>query len=194
MPHIDFQQFIHIVGYPGIFAVVFAESGLFFGFFLPGDSFLFAAGLLAGQGFFNPWILIPGIVISAIAGDNVGYWFGAKVGEKFLSRPDSRFFKHSHIEQTKHFYEKYGNRTIFFARFFPIVRTFAPILAGVARMNYRTFITYNILGGIAWGAGVTLAGVFLGNVPFVQEYFMPIMLGIVVISVLPVLLHMRKQK
>src|SRR6185503_5405697 len=154
-------QLIKFIGYPGIFAIIFAESGLFFGFFLPGASLLFTAGLLASQGYFDPWILIPLVTIAAILGDNTGYWFGAKIGYKLFLRPDSRWFHHEHLERAKQFYDKYGSRTIFFGRFIPIVRTFAPIVGGVVRMPYRVFFTYNILGALTWATGVTSLAYFL---------------------------------
>ncbi|MEN9561088.1 MAG: hypothetical protein RIQ56_361 [Candidatus Parcubacteria bacterium] len=193
MPHLppDFlPQLVKIIGYPGIFAIIFAESGLFFGFFLPGASLLFTAGLLASQGYFDPWILIPLVTIAAILGDNAGYWFGAKVGYKLFLRPDSRFFHHAHLEKAKRFYDKYGSRTILFARFIPIVRTFAPIVAGVVNMNYRTFIAFNILGALGWATGVTSLAYFLGShIPAVEKYFTYIILGIIAVTSLPLLIE-----
>lgn len=178
---------VQFIGYPGLFAAVFLESGVFFGFFLPGASMLFTAGLLASQGFFNVWILIPLLTIAAILGDNVGYWFGAKVGIRLFLRPDSRFFHHKHLESAKDFYEKHGTRAIFLARFIPIVRTFAPIVAGVVGMRYRTFITYNILGAVVWGAGVTFAGYYLvTRFPGIQQYISLIILGIIVVTTIPI--------
>ena len=150
MPHIDLTALVQLVGYPGIFLTVFLESGLPIGFFLPGASMLFTAGLLASQGFFNPWILIPMVAIAAMLGDNVGYWFGAKVGIRLFLRPNSRFFKHEHLKRAELFYEKYGAQTILLARFVPIVRTFAPIVAGIARMNYKLFFIYNVIGALMW--------------------------------------------
>lgn len=178
---------IKYLGYPGIFLVVFMESGVPFGFFLPGSSFLFTAGLLASQGYFNPWILIPLVALAAILGDNAGYWFGAKVGRKLFERPDSRFFKQEHLRQAHDFYERYGSKVIFVARFVPIVRTFAPIIGGIAGMTYRTFLAYNVLGAITWASGVTAAGYFLGReFPLVQEYLTFIILGIIVVTTAPV--------
>jgi len=174
-------------GYVGLFALIFAESGLLFGFFLPGDSVLFSVGLLASQGKFDIYTLVPLIVIAAILGDSVGYWFGAKVGPKLFEKDDSRLFKKKYLEDTQKYYEKYGPMTIIIARFLPAVRTFAPILAGVAKMNYSTFLRYNIIGGIIWGAGVTLLGYFLGNVvPGIDKYIYPIIALIIIISILPV--------
>ncbi len=190
MPHDNLVQLIQFVGYPGVFIAIFAESGIPFGIFFPGASLLFTAGLLASQGFFNPWILIPGVTIAAILGDIVGYWFGRKVGYKLFLRPDSRFFKHEHLQKAEAFYEKYGARTILFARFIPLIRTFAPIVAGVANMNVRTFLLYNLLGALLWATGVTSLGYFLGtSVPGVEEYLTFIILGIIVVSSIPVMLE-----
>src|SRR3989338_5407406 len=146
---------IQAVGYPGLFAAVFLESGVFFGFFLPGASMLFTAGLLASQGFFNILILIPLLTLAAILGDNAGYWFGAKVGVRLFLRPDSRFFKHEHLEKARAFYDRHGGRAVFLGRFIPVIRTFAPIVAGVVLMRYRTFVLYNNAGALAWATGVT---------------------------------------
>jgi membrane-associated protein len=155
---------ISAVGLLGIFAIVFAETGLFFGFFLPGDSLLLTAGIIASQGLFSFPLLVVGCIVCAILGDTVGYWFGRKVGPKIFTKEDSFFFRKKHIETTRDFYEKYGVRTIIIARLVPIVRTFAPILAGVAEMNYRTFMMYNIIGGVSWVIIFTGAGYLLGDV------------------------------
>ncbi|MEK7151817.1 MAG: DedA family protein [Patescibacteria group bacterium] len=185
--HFDLIGIIKAFGYLGLFAIVFAESGLFFGFFLPGDSLLFTAGLLASQGFLNPWLLSIIISTGAILGDSVGYWFGAKVGPKIFTREDSFFFNKRHVERTHLFYLKYGSRAVVLARFVPIVRTFTPILAGVGSMPYATFLRYNIIGGILWGTGLTLLGYFLGTViPGIDQYILPIVIGIIVVSFLPI--------
>ena len=185
--HIDLIGLIKTFGYLGIFTIVFAESGLFFGFFFPGDSLLFTAGLIASQGFLNIWILIPLIILGAILGDNVGYWFGAKVGPKIFTREDSFFFHKRHVERTHNFYLKYGAKAVVLARFIPIVRTFTPILAGVGTMPYGTFLKFNIIGGVLWGAGVTLLSYFLGAViPGIDRYLLPIVIGIIVASFLPI--------
>ena len=173
-------------GYTGIFTVIFLESGVPFGFFLPGASLLFTAGILASQGLFNPYILIPLVTLAAILGDNVGYWFGAKIGIKLFVRPNSRFFKREHLAQAQHFYERHGAKTIVLARFLPIVRTFAPIVAGIARMNYRTFILFNILGAFLWATCITAAGWLLGErFPIIEEYITLIVIGIVVVTMIP---------
>lgn len=190
MPHDSLVQIIQIVGYPGIFIAILAESGIPFGIFFPGASLLFTAGLLASQGFFSPWILIPGVTIAAILGDVAGYWFGRKVGYRLFLRPDSRFLKHEHLQKAEIFYEKYGSRTILFARFIPLVRTFAPIVAGVANMHWPTFLLYNILGGLIWAGGITTLAYFLGTkIPGIEHYLTYIILGIIFVSSIPVMIE-----
>jgi membrane-associated protein len=185
--HFDLLSLVVSFGYIGITALIFAETGLFFGFFLPGDSVLFSVGLLASQGSFNIFLLVLLVCIAAVTGDSVGYWFGARVGPALFSREDSRLFKKRYVEETHAYYEKYGAMTLVLARFIPIVRTFAPILAGVGRMRYATFLRYNVLGGVGWAAGVTLLGYFLGNtIPGVDKYIYPIIAFIIVLSLLPV--------
>ncbi len=178
-------------GYVLLTAIIFAESGLFFGFFLPGDSLLFTAGFLASQGFFNIAILTFLMATAAILGDSVGYWFGKKVGKKlFVVKEDSRLFKKKYLVEAHKFYEKHGGKTIFLARFIPAVRTFAPIVAGAADMTYRQFLSYNVFGGLVWGAGLTLGGYFLGRmIPSADKYLLPIIIIIVVASVLPGVWH-----
>lgn len=188
--HIDILSLVLSFGYIGVATLVFAESGLFFAFFLPGDSVLFSVGLLSSQGHFNIWWLVLLVCVAAALGNSVGYWFGAKVGPALFTRNDSFFFKKHYVEETHAYFEKYGSVTIVLARFIPGIRTFAPILAGVGRMNYGTFLRYNILGCILWGAGVTLLGYFLGNtVPGIDKYIYPIIALIIVVSALPVALQ-----
>ena len=175
-----------------IFLIVFAESGLFFGFFLPGDSLLFTAGLLSATGIIPFMPLLICSFVAAVLGDNVGYWFGHKVGPKIFAREDSRFFKKHHLVAAQQFYEKHGSKTIVLARFVPFVRTFAPIVAGAANMPYKTFMTYNLLGGLIWGVGLTSLGYFLGNIPFVKTHYELIIILIVVASIVPVALHLLK--
>lgn len=192
--HIDIITLIQAVGYIGLFAIIFAESGLFFGFFLPGDSLLFTAGLLASQGYFNYYILAIIFAFAAILGDNVGYMFGKKIGPKIFTREDSFFFQKKHVERTHNFYEKYGTKTIVLARFIPIVRTFAPILAGVGKMNYGLFFRYNIIGGLLWGIGISFIGYFLGSrVPNIENYLTLIIAGIIVASFLPIIFEFLKK-
>ena len=187
LKYIDPAFLVATFGLVGVFVIVFAESGLFFGFFLPGDSLLFTAGLLASQGHFSVIILWIGCMLCAILGDSVGYAFGKKVGPKIFFREDSFFFHKKHIERTRTFYEKYGKKTIVLARFVPIVRTFAPILAGVGGMEYRTFISYNIIGGVGWSTLLIFLGFGLGSfIPSIVQYLLPIILLIIVISFVPI--------
>lgn len=176
-----------------VWGIVFAESGLFFGFFLPGDSLLLTAGLLAFKGFLNIWLLVPGIGIAAILGDNVGYRFGQKVGPPIFSRPESRFFKPQNLAKAKEYYDKYGPITIVLARFLPFIRTFVPIVAGAVQMQYRTFFIYNVMGGLLWGAGVTLAGYFLASLippDVLERYFIVIVLLAFFVPGIPTVLHL----
>lgn len=187
--------FIESAGYVGLFTVVFAESGLFIGFFLPGDSLLFVAGFLASQGFLNIYLLVPLLFISAVLGDNFGYAFGKRVGPRIFKKENSLLFRKSNLEKADTFYKKYGAKTLILARFMPIVRTFAPILAGVAKMEYRKFFFYNIIGGALWTLLLTLLGYFLGQIiPDPDRYILPIVLAIIVISFLPSVYHLIKYK
>jgi len=182
----------------GIFCFVFAESGLFFGFFLPGDSLIFSAGFMASAGYFNILYLLLGCFVAAILGDSVGYYFGKKTGSKLFNRPKSFFFSPHSLEKTVVFYKKHGNKTITLARFVPIVRTFAPIMAGVGKMEYRVFLFWNILGGACWTSLLILGGYFLGNyVKNVDRLILPIVLLIVILSIVPILIqftHKTKNK
>ncbi|THA25795.1 DedA family protein [Streptomyces sp. RKND-216] len=189
---LDPDYLIQTFGLIGILVIVFAESGLFFGFFLPGDSLLFTTGLLVATGqylHYPLWLVCSLIVIAAVLGDQVGYLFGRKVGPALFKRPDSRFFKQENVEKAHDFFEKYGPKSLVLARFVPIVRTFTPIVAGVSRMNYRSFVTFNVLGGVLWGAGVTLLGAALGQVDFVHQHIEAILIGIVLLSVLPIVIE-----
>ncbi|MBI5305200.1 MAG: DedA family protein [Chloroflexi bacterium] len=195
--HFDLVEFIKTVGYAGIFSFVFAESGLFFGFFLPGDSLLLTAGLLASRGVLDIVVLIVGVFICAVLGDNVGYWFGAKVGPPIFNRPNSRFFKRKNLLKAKEFYDKYGAITITAARFMPFIRTFAPIVAGAVAMNYRTFIVFNLLGGVLWGIGMTTLGyalgVWFGTVEGIDTYFSLLVLAFFIIPGLPTAWHLWQE-
>lgn len=183
------DNLVHLIqtaGLLGLFFIVFAESGLFFGFFLPGDSLLFTAGFLASQNYFNLPILILVLFIAAVLGDSVGYAFGHKLGPKLFNKPDSRFFKKENLLKAQAFYEKHGPKTIVLARFTPIIRTFAPIVAGAGTMHYKTFITYNVLGGALWTLSMCLGGYFLGSViPDVDKYMLPIIALIILVSLIP---------
>jgi membrane-associated protein len=190
-PHDLIQTF----GTIGLIAVVFAESGLLIGFFLPGDSLLFTAGLLASQGKLSLPVILVGCFVAAVAGDQVGYAFGNRVGPALFRRPDSRFFKKEYVERAQTYFDKQGPKTIILARFVPIVRTFAPIVAGVGSMRYRTFIAYNVVGGFVWSFGVILAGHTLGdNISNPDKYLLPIILVIVAVSVLPVALEVVRAR
>jgi len=192
---IDLVTVIISAGYLGLIAVVFAESGLFFGFFLPGDSLLFTAGLLASQQLFDIRILIPLLAIAAILGDNVGYAFGKKVGPKLFAREESRFFKPAHVIRAQNFFARHGKKAIILARFLPILRTFVPIVAGVANMPYKEFLRWNIIGGIAWTAGITLFGYYLGKlIPNAEHYLYPMVIGIIVLSFVPVIREWYKSR
>lgn len=191
----DLETIIRAVGYTGIFGIVFAESGLLLGFFLPGDSLLFTSGFLASQNFFNIQVLVVGFIIAAIIGDSFGYMFGKRVGKKLFNKEDSLLFDKKHILKAQAFYEKHGGKTIILARFMPFIRTFAPIVAGIGDMHYPKFLAYNILGGVLWGAGITLGGYFLGkSIPDVDKYLLPIIAVIIIVSVSPSLIHLLKDK
>jgi membrane-associated protein len=186
---------ISTFGLVGILVIVFAESGLFA--FLPGDSLLFTAGLLVADGkwIHQPlWLVCTLIVIAAVLGDQVGYLIGKFFGPKLFSRPDSKLFKKENLDKAHEFIERYGPKAIVLARFVPIVRTFAPIIAGAGRMKYRTFITYNVVGGILWGTGVTVAGYFLGQIDLIKENVEAILVLIVLISVVPVVFEVLKAR
>jgi len=193
------EKLILSAGYIGLFLIIFAESGLFFGFFLPGDSLLLTAGLLAsrGVGGLNIFVLIPLLFVAAVLGDSVGYWFGAKTGPRIFSRDDSLLFRRKNLVAAKAFYEKHGGKTIVLARFMPFIRTFAPIVAGAAEMHYRYFLSYNLIGGALWTIGVTLAGYFLATlIPQDQldRYFTYIVIAVVVLSALPTLIHLWREE
>ena len=186
---------IQIIGIIGIFLFVFAESGLFFGFFLPGDSLLFTAGILASLSQFNLLFLLAGCFVMAVLGDSAGYYFGLKMGPKIFSRPKSIFWNPNNLKRASSFFAKYGNKTITLARFIPVVRTFAPIMAGVGKMNYKTFLPWNILGAILWTGSMILGGYFLGrSVKNIDQFVLPIIFLIVILSVVPVLMEFLKNK
>lgn len=197
MEYLDPKFLISNLGLIGTSLIVFAESGLFFGFFLPGDSLLFTAGLLASQGYIDITLLLIFCFLGAILGDTIGYWFGKKVGPKLFKKEDSFFWNKKHIERSHTFFEKYGKKAIILARFIPVVRTFTPILAGVGHMEYKTFLRYNVIGGFIWVFGMTLGGYAFGHlIPNPDTYLLPVILGIVFISILPGILEIiraRKQ-
>ncbi len=191
--HLD--TILPTIGYIGIFLIVFAESGLFFGFFLPGDSLLFTAGFLASQGIFGIVPLAIGCFIAAVAGDSVGYFFGHKFGKRLFHKKDSLLFHKDNLMRAEKFYEEHGKKTIILARFMPIIRTFAPIVAGIGSMHYRTFVAYNLIGGFIWSVGLTTAGYFLGkSIPDVDKYLLPIIVLIIILSIAPSIYHVLKEK
>lgn len=180
---------------PGILLIVFAESGLFA--FLPGDSLLFTAGLFVAEGNYisQPlWLVCTLIVLAAVIGDQVGYMIGKFFGPRLFSRPNSKLFKQENLEKAHEFMEKYGPKAIVLARFVPIVRTFAPIVAGAGRMKYATFLTYNVIGGVAWGTGVTLAGYWLGQIEFIKTNVEAILVLIVLVSVVPIIIEVLRER
>lgn len=186
MDYLDPTFLISTLGLIGVFVVIFAESGTLLGLFFPGDSLLFLAGVFAMQGYFPLWLLVVGAIIAAITGDSVGYWFGTKVGPKIFFKEESVFFKKSYITKTQEFYAKHGKKTIAIARFIPIVRTFAPIMAGVGSMQYSIFLFWNTLGGVLWVLSFTLGGAFLSAIiPNSEQYLGYITFGIVVVSLVP---------
>ena len=194
--HLDLEQLVMTVGYVGLFAIVFAESGLFFGFFLPGDSLLLTAGLLASRGMLDIAILLVILFPAAVLGDTVGYWFGAKVGPPLFKREKSLFFKPKNLLAAKAFYDKHGGKTITLARFMPFIRTFAPIVAGAVKMEYRRFLAFNLVGGVVWAIGMTLLGYYLGSalghVEGIDRYFTLLVLAFFFIPGIPTLIHVWK--
>lgn len=192
---VDLVTLIKAAGYLGLFGIIFAESGLFLGFFLPGDSLLFTAGFLASQGYFNIVLLIAVCFAGAVLGDSFGYAFGRKAGPAIFRRDDSLLFHKNHLERAAFFYEKHGGKTIIFARFVPVIRTFAPILAGAGKMHYPTFLFYNVIGGMIWAIGLLTLGYFLGSaIPNVDRYIAPLVILIIVLSFIPPVAHVLKEK
>ncbi len=197
------EQIVITFGYFGLFAIIFAESGLFFGFFLPGDSLLLTAGLLAsridpatGQTILNLFPLLLMLPVAAILGDNVGYWFGKKAGPRIFNRENSRLFKRKNLLAAKAFYDKHGGKTIVLARFMPFIRTFAPIVAGAVEMEYRRFVIWNFFGGLLWSVGATLVGYsigkFFGEVvdpETLDKYFLVLIVAVIFVSALPAMIH-----
>jgi len=183
----DLPALIQWAGYVGLTAIIFIETGLFFGFFLPGDSLLVTAGLLASQGFSLDVYLLGALLnVAAIAGDNTNYWIGRYMGPRVFTRDESLFFRRRHVERAHDFYLRHGAKTIVLARFMPIIRTFAPLVAGVARMSYRTFLTYSVLGGTVWIWSMLFIGYFLGRyIPGVDQHIETVIVIVVFVSILP---------
>jgi membrane-associated protein len=194
------------VVYVILFAIIFAESGLFFGFFLPGDSLLLTAGLFAYKGVelagggelkLSLWVLMPLLFVAAVLGDNVGYWFGRKVGPPLFKRPQSLLFRPKNLQAAKAFYDKHGGKTITLARFMPFIRTFVPIVAGAVNMEWRRFTFFNLFGGLIWAAGVLIAGYSLARAirpDVLDRYFLVIVLVVIVVSLLPAFIHLWKEE
>jgi membrane-associated protein len=194
MPHLDLESFIRTVGYIGLFIIVFSETGLLVGALLPGDSLLFTAGFLASQDYLNIWLLIPVCFVAAVLGDAVGYYIGHRFGRSLFQKEESRFFKPAYLLKSEEFFQKHGGKAIVLARFLPIVRTFAPVIAGVSIMHYRRFFFFNVIGAVLWAIGVTLAGYFLGStIPGIDSYLLPIIVVILVVSVAPSAIHIWRE-
>ncbi len=210
MNFIDLSKLIADYGdtvvYVILFAIIFAESGLFFGFFLPGDSLLLTAGLFAYKGVelagggelkLSLWVLMPLLFVAAVLGDNVGYWFGRKVGPPLFRRPQSLLFRPKNLQAAKAFYDKHGGKTITLARFMPFIRTFVPIVAGAVGMEWRRFTFFNLFGGLLWAAGVTFVGYSLGRlVPpdVLDKYFLVIVFVVIIVSMMPAFIHLWRQE
>ena len=184
------------LGLAVLLLVVFVETGLLIGFFLPGDSLLFTAGLLVAEGTFDVpiWLLVLTVPMAAILGDQVGYTIGRVAGPRVFNKPDSRLFQQAYVDKAYSYFERYGARTIVIARFVPIVRTFAPVVAGVSKMDRRVFTIFNVIGAVLWGAGVTLLGYYLGQIEFVADNAETVILGIVALSVLPILIEVLRAR
>ena len=189
------ETILQSLGYWGFTAIIFAESGLFFFFFLPGDSLLFAAGILAAAGYFDIRLIIFLAVIAAILGDSLGYYTGGHFAKWLLNLKESWWWKKSHLTAAEEFYKKRGPSTLILARFMPLIRVFAPIVAGISKMNYGKFLTFNILGGIAWGVSLPLLGFYLGKlIPDVEKYIVVIVLGIIAVSLIGPFIHLQRSK
>jgi membrane-associated protein len=198
---IDIEATISAFGILGILAIVFAESGLLIGFFLPGDSLLFTAGFLTQVNILqiNIHLLVVLLFVAAVLGDSVGYTFGRRVGRKLFTRPNSRLFKQENIQKAEDFYKKHGGKTIIIARFIPVVRTFAPVVAGVGQMRYATFLAYNLVGGLLWAGGITYLGYFLGawftSLGLdIDHVILPVVAVIILLSISPAIIHLTKDK
>jgi membrane-associated protein len=193
--HYSLDSLIQWGGYILLVAIVFAETGLLIGCFLPGDSLLITAGLLAATGHLNIWWINLLLMAAAIIGDSVGYAIGARLGPRLFTREKSLLFNPKHVLRTRHFYEKYGPKTIVIARFVPIIRTFAPVLAGVGEMEYRRFLTYNVAGGIGWVASMSWAGYLLGRVvPNISKYMHVVVIVIIVLSCVPIAVEIYRER
>ena len=190
----DVETLVLVGGLTAITAIVFSETGLMVGFFLPGDSLLVTAGVFAATGQLSIWTLNVLAVAAAIAGDTLGYWVGRKAGPALFARPKSRFFNPAHLKRAHDFYEKHGGKTIILARFMPIVRTFAPVVAGMGRMDYRRFVSFNVLGGFLWVISMTLIGYYLGQFVWVRKNIEIVILIVVFLSILPGIIAFARER
>ena len=185
-----------ILGLLILFLIIFGESGLLIGFFFPGDTLLFGAGVLAAAGFFNLFAVCLVCFLATVAGDNIGYHIGERFGKKLFSRPDSIFFHKDHLIRAENFYEKHGKKTVTIARFIPIIRTFAPIVAGIGKMDYKSFVIYDLVGGLLWTVGLVNAGFFITKLfpnSHVEKYLEYVIIGVVVCSLAPAIYHLIKE-
>ncbi|SDP68658.1 membrane-associated protein [Klenkia soli] len=193
---LDPEHLINTFGLIGIAVILFAECGLLVGFFLPGDSLLFTAGLLVAGGVFTVplWVLLVVLPLAAIVGNLVGYWIGRRVGPAVFNRPDSRLFKAEYVHKSQEFFDRNGNRTILLARFVPIIRTFATVMAGASLMDFRRYAVWSVIGGVLWAGGVTLLGYWLGQVAVVRDHVELFILGIVALSLVPVVIEVVRNR
>lgn len=193
---LDPTHLVNTFGLIGIMVILFAECGLLVGFFLPGDSLLFTAGLLVASGVFTVplWVLLVVLPLAAIAGNLVGYWIGRRVGPAVFNKPDSRLFKAEYVQKSQAFFDRNGNRTILLARFVPIVRTFATVMAGASLMDFRRYAVWSVIGGVLWAGGVTLLGYWLGQVAVVRDHVELFILGIVALSLVPVVIEVVRSR
>ena len=191
----DVPRLVQLVGLYGMIAIVFSETGLMVGFFLPGDSLLVTAGLFAAKGDLNIYTLVPCLIVAAITGNSTGYAIGRRAGQALYSRPNSFFFRREHLIRTHEFYERHGGKTIIMAQFIPIVRTFAPVVAGAAEMTYRRFITFNVVGAILWIASMSLLGYFLGRaIPDIEKRIHLVVAAVIFLSLLPAIIGYLKSR
>ena len=194
VPDVNPTHLIETFGTLGVIGIIFAETGLLIGFFLPGDSLLVTAGLLASQGKLNIAAILVGTAVASVVGAETGYLIGAKFGPAVFNKPDSRLFKREYVDKAETYFVKYGGKTVVLARFVPIVRTFANVVAGVGRMDLRRFTVFNIIGGVAWTIGITMLGYALGQINGIDKYILVVIAVIVLISVLPVLFEYRRTR
>jgi len=195
MPHIDYESLVETIGYAGLFLIVFSETGLLIGFFLPGDTLLVAAGAVAGRGHLDIWALMLVLFVAAVTGDAVGYQIGKHAGPRLFRREDSRWFHHKHLERARSFYNHHGGKTIVLARFVPIVRTFAPTIAGAAGMPYRRFAIFNVFGGLIWVVSMCGLGYVVGeSVPNLEVALVAVVGIIFVLSIAPAAVHILRER